>query len=124
MEVKAAGSKLLDKITTKEPEEPSDVDYNTVQNPIEDDRTTMDVEGLKRAYLDNLFYLQGRFPEVATAHDRYMALAYTVRDRLLQSLDQLGGNVYGKTGADGRLSLRRVSAGPTPDEQPAELGHG
>jgi len=55
-----------------------------VQNPIEDDRTTMDVEGLKRAYLDNLFYLQGRFPEVATAHDRYMALAYTVRDRLLQ----------------------------------------
>src|SRR5208283_3196778 len=56
----------------------------TVQNPIEDDRTTMDVEGLKRAYLDNLFYLQGRFPEAATAHDRYMALAFTVRDRLLQ----------------------------------------
>src|SRR5271170_6756748 len=56
----------------------------TVQNPIEDDRTTIDVEGLKRAYLDNLFYLQGRFPEVATAHDRYMALAYTVRDRLLR----------------------------------------
>jgi starch phosphorylase len=55
-----------------------------VQNPIQDDRTTMDIEGLKRAYLDNLFYLQGRFPEVATAHDRYMALAYTVRDRLLQ----------------------------------------
>jgi len=56
----------------------------TVQNPIEDDRTTMDVEGLKRAYLDNLFYLQGRFPEAATAHDRYMALAFTVRDRLLR----------------------------------------
>jgi glycogen phosphorylase len=55
-----------------------------VQNPIEDDRTTMDIEGLKRAYLDNLFYLQGRFPAVATPHDRYMALAYTVRDRLLQ----------------------------------------
>jgi hypothetical protein len=29
--------------------------------------------------VDNLFYIQGRFPEVATAHDLYMATAYTVR---------------------------------------------
>jgi len=54
------------------------------QNQIEDDRTTVDIEGLKQAYLDNLFYLQGRYPEIATALDRYMALAYTVRDRLLK----------------------------------------
>jgi glycogen phosphorylase len=55
-----------------------------IQTTIEDDRTVMSVEGLKRAYLDNLFYVQGKYPEIATTHDQYMALAYTVRDRLLQ----------------------------------------
>ncbi len=50
---------------------------------IQDDRTGLDVETLKRAILDNLFFLQGKFPEIATMNDWYMALAYTVRDRLL-----------------------------------------
>jgi glycogen phosphorylase len=50
----------------------------------EDDRTGIGVETLKRAFLDNLFYVQGKFPALATKHDYYMALAYTVRDRLLQ----------------------------------------
>jgi starch phosphorylase len=54
-------------------------------NPaIEDDRTGLSVETLKRALADNLFYVQGRFREIATKNDLYMALAYTVRDRLLQ----------------------------------------
>ncbi len=47
-------------------------------------RTGKSVEAIKRAFQDNLFYLQGRFPDVATSHDHYMALAYTVRDRMLQ----------------------------------------
>jgi starch phosphorylase len=50
----------------------------------EDDRTGLGKEALKRAFLDNLFYVQGKFPTLATKHDYYMALAYTVRDRLLQ----------------------------------------
>ncbi|MGD8899001.1 MAG: glycogen/starch/alpha-glucan phosphorylase [Desulfobacterales bacterium] len=50
---------------------------------VEDDRTGTSVETLRRAILDNLFYIQGKFPEIATANDYYMALAYTVRDRLL-----------------------------------------
>jgi starch phosphorylase len=50
---------------------------------IEDDRTGFEIQTLKRAFLDNLYYLQGRIPEVATRNDYYMALAYTVRDRLL-----------------------------------------
>ncbi len=50
---------------------------------IEDDRTGTDIETLKRAFLDNLFYIQGKNPESATRNDYYMALAYTVRDRLL-----------------------------------------
>ena len=43
----------------------------------------MSVEALSRAYNDNLFYVQGRFLDVATLNDYYMAAAYTVRDRLL-----------------------------------------
>ncbi|MGI0486980.1 glycogen/starch/alpha-glucan phosphorylase [Pantanalinema rosaneae CENA516] len=51
---------------------------------VEDDRTGLDIETLKRAFLDNLFYIQGKFPRIATLNDYYMALSYTVRDRLLQ----------------------------------------
>ncbi|MGL4617786.1 MAG: glycogen/starch/alpha-glucan phosphorylase [Chroococcidiopsis sp.] len=54
---------------------------NNIQ--IEDDRTGVDVATLKRAFLDNLFYIQAKFPRIATKNDYYMALAYTVRDRLL-----------------------------------------
>jgi len=50
---------------------------------VEDDRTGLEIPTLKRAFLDNLYYLQGRIPEVATRNDYYMALAYTIRDRLL-----------------------------------------
>ena len=46
-------------------------------------RTGTSVDALKRAILDNLFYVQGRFPNVATKNDWYLALAYTVRDRML-----------------------------------------
>ena len=46
-------------------------------------RTGTGTAALKKAFLDNLFYIQGRFPEVATANDNYQALAYTIRDRLL-----------------------------------------
>ncbi|HXV60014.1 MAG TPA: glycogen/starch/alpha-glucan family phosphorylase, partial [Vicinamibacteria bacterium] len=48
-----------------------------------DVRTGNSVEALKRAFVDNLFFVQGRFFPVATLNDYYMALAYTVRDRLL-----------------------------------------
>ena len=47
-------------------------------------RTGMSVDALKRAFQDNLFYVQGRFRDVATLQDNYMALSYTVRDRLLE----------------------------------------
>ncbi|MGK7930453.1 MAG: glycogen/starch/alpha-glucan phosphorylase [Microcystaceae cyanobacterium] len=50
---------------------------------VEDDRTGIDVQTLRRAILDNLLYIQGKYPEIATQNDLYMAVAYTVRDRLL-----------------------------------------
>ncbi|WP_295441928.1 glycogen/starch/alpha-glucan phosphorylase [uncultured Thiodictyon sp.] len=51
--------------------------------PHEHTRTGMSKDALKRAFIDNLFYVQGRFREVASPNDNYMATAYTVRDRLL-----------------------------------------
>ena len=60
-------------------------DTNSQPTPnVEDDRTGLSVETLRRALADNLFYIQGKFPGIATRNDYYMALAYTVRDRLLQ----------------------------------------
>lgn len=50
---------------------------------IEDDRTGLNPQTLRRAIADNLYYIQGKFPEIATLYDYYMAVSYTVRDRLL-----------------------------------------
>jgi glycogen phosphorylase len=50
----------------------------------DDERTALSKDALKRAFLDNLFYMQGKFPALATKRDYYLALAYVVRDRLLQ----------------------------------------
>ncbi|GFE70572.1 glycogen/starch/alpha-glucan phosphorylase [Chroococcus sp. FPU101] len=51
---------------------------------VEDDRTGLSIETIRRALLDNLYYVLGKTPETATKNDLYMALAYTVRDRLLK----------------------------------------
>jgi starch phosphorylase len=48
------------------------------------EQTDLTKEAFKSAFLDNLFYLQGKFPGLATTNDYYQALAYTVRDRLLR----------------------------------------
>jgi starch phosphorylase len=50
---------------------------------IADERTAPAKETLKREFLDSLFYMQGKFPALATRRDYYMALAYMVRDQLL-----------------------------------------
>jgi starch phosphorylase len=48
------------------------------------DRTGMSIESIKRAFLDNLFFVQGKPVALATKQDYYMALAHLVRDRMLQ----------------------------------------
>jgi len=50
----------------------------------ETERTSLTSVAIKRAFLDNLFYVLGKFPALATRNDYYMALAYAVRDRMLQ----------------------------------------
>ncbi|MEI9979560.1 MAG: glycogen/starch/alpha-glucan phosphorylase [Edaphobacter sp.] len=63
-------------------EQPSTLQNQTI--PItDDDRTSLTVPALERAILDNLFYVVGKRREVATDMDHFMALAYTVRDRIL-----------------------------------------
>jgi starch phosphorylase len=50
---------------------------------VDDDRTGMQVETLKQAILENLRYVMGKDPDFATDMDYFMAVAYTVRDRIL-----------------------------------------
>jgi len=47
-------------------------------------RTASGVEAFTQAFLDNLFFVQGRSMERATQNDLYMALAHTVRDRMAE----------------------------------------
>nr|WP_253274174.1 glycogen/starch/alpha-glucan phosphorylase [Myxosarcina sp. GI1] len=54
----------------------------------------MGLETLKRAFADNLFYLQGKDESNATLKDYYQALAYTVRDRLLHRFIKTGRTYY------------------------------
>ncbi|GAB4233212.1 MAG: glycogen/starch/alpha-glucan phosphorylase [Elainellaceae cyanobacterium] len=56
---------------------------NDIHIHVEDDRTGTNVKTLKRALADNLYYIQGKDENFATLYDYYMALAYTVRDRLV-----------------------------------------
>ncbi|MDI7262026.1 MAG: glycogen/starch/alpha-glucan phosphorylase, partial [Thermodesulfobacteriota bacterium] len=56
---------------------------NPVQKGPDNIRTDLSATAIKRAIRESLFYLQARFPAVATRNDYYLALAYAVRDRLL-----------------------------------------
>ncbi|MGD0939442.1 MAG: glycogen/starch/alpha-glucan phosphorylase [Terracidiphilus sp.] len=49
-----------------------------------DQRTAMSVDALVQSFLDNLIFVQGRSTERATINDLYMAMAHTVRDRLVE----------------------------------------
>ena len=61
-------------------------EVNPTGKVLESTRTGLGHETLERAVKENLFYLLGKAPRLATSHDLYMALAYTVRERLLHHL--------------------------------------
>jgi glycogen phosphorylase len=48
-----------------------------------DVRSGLDRDAIAAAVVDKLFYLQATLPQYATRNDWYMALAYAVRDRIL-----------------------------------------
>jgi len=56
---------------------------STAVESYENARTGTSVASLKQAVLDSLYYVQGRVPKLATRNDWYMAVAYSVRDRML-----------------------------------------
>ncbi|MBI4842735.1 MAG: glycogen/starch/alpha-glucan phosphorylase [Nitrospirae bacterium] len=64
------------------------------KKPDGDTRTGLGVQSIKKAFLDNLFYLQGKFSKVATKNDHYLALAYTVRDRMLHKWIHTAGTYF------------------------------
>lgn len=47
-------------------------------------RTGLLPESIEQDIRDNLYLLQGRIPQTATHHDWYLAISYTVRDRILE----------------------------------------
>jgi len=56
---------------------------STKRNGQEKIRTGLGADAISEALIDNLHYLQAKTPQHATRNDWYMALAYTVRDRML-----------------------------------------
>jgi starch phosphorylase len=48
------------------------------------ERTALSADALAQSFLDNLFFVQGRSVERATVNDLYLALAHTVRDRIVE----------------------------------------
>jgi len=53
--------------------------------PTESVRIGTQISSIKQAFMDNLTYLQGRFAPIASPNDYYMALAYTIRDHLMNN---------------------------------------
>jgi starch phosphorylase len=61
-------------------------------------RSAMDVDSLRRSFADHLQYAQAKDEHTATALDRYFAVAYTVRDRMMRRWIQTQQRYY-KSGA-------------------------
>src|SRR5208337_4338431 len=59
-------------------------DVSTARESREDIRTGTSAVALKQGILDNLWYVQGTIPELATQNDWYMAVACSVRDRMVE----------------------------------------
>ena len=54
------------------------------EGSLKNQRTAGGADALAHSFLDNLFFVQGRSRDRATMNDLYMALAHTVRDRLVE----------------------------------------
>ncbi len=69
---------------------------NPKKDPNESARIGLSVRAIKQAFADNLALIQGRFAPVATRNDYYLALAYTVRDRLMANWIKTAQTYYKK----------------------------
>ncbi len=57
---------------------------STTAETCENARTGTSVALIRQAILDNLYYVQGRIVKHASRNDWYMAVAYSVRDRMIE----------------------------------------
>ncbi len=68
-------------------------------------RTGHTAEEIQQSILDNLYYMLGRHPELATPNEWYMAVSYAVRDRMMKNwIDTLSKFMEGETKVVGYLS--------------------
>ena len=58
-------------------------------------RTGLRMDAIAAALIENLHCLQGKLPQHATRNDWYMALAYTVRDRMMERYVATVGSIAG-----------------------------
>ena len=65
---------------------PIDEEVNAIRPRENHEKSFMDTrpDMIARAILENLYRVQGRVPQIATLNDWYMALAYTIRDRMMK----------------------------------------
>ena len=59
-------------------------------------RTSLEADAIATALIDNLHCLQAKPPQYATRNDWYMALAYTVRDRMMHRYISTVESIAGK----------------------------
>ena len=95
METKRPG----DKASMKKRSSNNDVTHSPVPSSPIKRRTRLDLaaggEGsLQDSIVENLFCNQGKFPEVATRNDYYLALAHAVRDRIMQRWSRTAHTYY------------------------------
>src|SRR4051794_6109213 len=84
---------------------PHDTAVKTAQRT----RTGTSTDAIAAALVDNLLYLQAKLPQHATRNDWYMALAYTIRDRMLDRyIATLGRDDGDQHRQGGRVFLCRV----------------
>lgn len=65
------------------PKEPLEVEEYIHSLKKDAARSGMTVEALRQAFAENLFYALGKHPARATNNDIYMAVAYSIRDRIM-----------------------------------------
>ena len=75
------------------------------------------VDKLKRAFAYKLFFQQGVLPFNASQNDYYLAVSYTLRDRMQRPVHQFGGSAARKPKQDCLLSLGRISYGAASAQQ-------
>ena len=71
-------------------------------------RTGTGAKAIAQGLLDNLRCLQATLPQHATRNDWYMALAYTVRDRMLERYTATVDAMTGASTAKLCLPFRRI----------------